>query len=160
MLVTESDGTVTVWKRWAPLMLCTSALPVRPRPSVFASSSESTVRSAPVSTTKLNGPCPPMLTGTVMRRDLSAPKSTASLAGGGDAGSVVPAASRTAIAKAFMTRSPQRRFYAISRRSTTTLVDVHRLLSERFRLDEQSFVCKTLRDALAADHHEDRNGER
>src|SRR3546814_20897282 len=41
--------------------------------SLLASSGEMTVRSDPVSTTKLNGPLPSMCIGKVIRRDMSQP---------------------------------------------------------------------------------------
>src|SRR3546814_3483612 len=41
--------------------------------SLLASSREMTVRSDPVSTTKLNGPLPSMCIGKVIRRDMSQP---------------------------------------------------------------------------------------
>src|SRR3546814_11410929 len=41
--------------------------------SLLASSGEMTVRSDPVSTTKLNGPLPSMCIGKVIRRDMSKP---------------------------------------------------------------------------------------
>lgn len=67
IVLTFSDGIVTVPTLLVPVIAVT--LTVRPltRPSVVASSRAMTVRSAPVSMMNANGPAPPIVTGTVMR---------------------------------------------------------------------------------------------
>jgi len=56
----------TVSIRLTSLIEWTIAVSPGARSRLFASSREMTVRSAPVSTTKANGPCPSIRTGTVI----------------------------------------------------------------------------------------------
>ena len=65
-----------------PVLLSMTGSP-GPRPSCRASSLETTVRSAPVSTTKAKGPCPLTRTGTVMRSAVSLETTRRSGPGGG-----------------------------------------------------------------------------
>jgi hypothetical protein len=61
------SGTLAVGVRAEPPTPCSITSGPRSRPRRSASVVDSALRSAPVSTTKLNGPCPLMKTSTVIR---------------------------------------------------------------------------------------------